>query len=154
MNGSPIVWTDAMSVGVAEIDADHRLLIDLIHQMGEAAAGPEAHVVAGSVLAALVDYADYHFAREESLQQAIGYAGLPEHKLKHDELRHQVGEYWSRFQSGRFDAAALCGFLQHWLRHHILEHDMRFAPLAASHAGAGAAAAAIGADYFLRGDGT
>lgn len=153
MMDRPIVWTDSLSVGVAEIDADHRLLIDLLHQMEAAAAGPEARAVAGSVLAALIDYTDYHFAREERLQQAIGFAEAAEHKRQHQTLRRQVADHWRHFQDGRFDAAALCAFMGQWLRHHILEHDMRFAPLAVAHAGAGAAAAAIGADFFLEGGG-
>ncbi len=59
-------WTDAYSVGVAEIDKQHKKLIDLINALHDAMSKGQAKAVIGKVLGELISYCASHFARSAS----------------------------------------------------------------------------------------
>lgn len=156
-SGERLVWSQKYSVGVNEIDSDHKVLIELIGQIDSAAAGSEAHAVIGTVLAALFDYTEYHFEREEKMMQTVGYTVLPQHKQKHDLLKSQVIEYLGRYSDdpNSVNIEDLSKFLQRWLSEHILKEDMGYRPLVENNPKAGEAAASVGIDFFMdvgRGD--
>lgn len=150
--GPASVWSEAFSVGIPEIDADHRILFDLAGQIIEAATGEEAAVVTGSVLLALSDYADYHFEREERVMRAVGYPAEADHTIGHEKLRAKVHQMAERYQADPTAVAAgdLAAFLLNWLTNHILHEDMQYRPYAERNKAAGAAAAAsIGSEFFI-----
>lgn len=149
--GPASVWSEAFSVGIPEIDSDHRILFDLAGQIVEAANGEEAAVVTGGVLLALSDYADYHFEREERVMRAVGYPGEADHTIGHEKLRATVNQMAARYQADPNAVAAseLAAFLLNWLTNHILDEDMQYRPYAERNKAAGAAAAAsIGSEFF------
>lgn len=144
-------WSQDLEIGVPEIDADHRLLIDLIGQVETVAGGSEAIHVLGSLLDSLSDYVDYHFRREERMQEAVGYPGLDLHRSQHEVLRREVGDlldhYRDRPQS--IDPIELAGFLRRWLIKHITKQDMAYKPFVTGNPKAREAAASIGVEFFL-----
>lgn len=146
-----VSWSDAFSVGVPEIDADHRILFELIGQMRDAATAFEGDMVTGSVLAALADYVDYHFEREERVMEAVGYPEEAQHAERHARLRGNVEEFVRRYHREPSDGLAneLAEFLEDWLNHHILDEDMRYRPYAENNHAASAAASSIGIEFFM-----
>jgi hemerythrin-like metal-binding protein len=57
------------------------------------------------------------------------YAGLPEHKAKHDELRATLSALVKEFEEEGATtqlSKAVDTFLGHWLINHIQEVDMKF----------------------------
>lgn len=154
INGAPepaSVWSDAFSVGIPEIDGDHQILFDLAGQIIEAATGEEAAVVTGSVLAALSDYADYHFEREERVMRAVGFPEEPAHTARHDRLRAKVKDMAERYRADPTAVAAneLAAFLLNWLTSHILHEDMEYRPYTDGNSAARAAAASLGTEFFV-----
>lgn len=75
-----IVWSDELSVGIEEIDEQHKVLVNLINRMHNAIAEKHGSEVVSGILAELVDYTKIHFAVEESLLRILGYPGYEEHK--------------------------------------------------------------------------
>lgn len=147
-----LVWSDAMSVGVPEVDEDHKALIDLIGMIESASEGEEADAVLGTVLAALMDYTEFHFEREERMQEAIGYSGLAEHHAHHETLKRQVMDYVARHAGdpASIDIRELARFLQSWLVQHILKEDWQYKPLAEKNQKAASEAIAkVGVDFFM-----
>jgi len=51
-----ITWNAALSVGVKEIDDQHKKLIDLVNQLNDAMHAGKGRDVLGAVLAELVKY--------------------------------------------------------------------------------------------------
>jgi hemerythrin len=125
-----ITWQDGYSVGVPQIDDDHKLLVSLINQLDDAIRGGQGHDVVGSVLTVLEEYTHGHFGREELLMAKAGYSDLPAHHREHEKLTAQVRDIAGRYHRG--DRAALDGavleFLKTWLTGHILGVDMKYAP--------------------------
>jgi hemerythrin-like metal-binding protein len=127
----PIAWTEDMSVGLSMLDADHRVLIDLINRLDSVAGATDAREdVVRRVIDALVLYASFHFEREEKVMAACGFPGMDPHMEEHAAFfRHVNG---LRGQIGKTALAALhddlLEYLRNWLRHHILIQDMAYKP--------------------------
>lgn len=126
-------WTPKMSVGLAELDDDHKQLIRIINQLGADYAKEDRREAVRQSLMALRRYAEFHFAREEKVMTACGYPGIEEHKGEHrdfvqriQELTHQFDEDPAR--SAELVNRELLNFLQDWLTHHILIEDKAYKP--------------------------
>lgn len=145
-----IEWQDWMDVGIPLVDADHKLLVSLINHLHEGIGDAEEYSLLGSVLRSLEDYTDYHFQREERLQEEVGFPGLIEHKKLHAQLSSQVAEIRRRYDASRTSLRGVdvLVFLERWLIDHILNHDMGYRHFALGNAGAEAAAASIGMQHI------
>ncbi len=128
-------WTQGMSVGVPELDDDHRGLIDIINDLA-ALSGAEARPQSvRACLTRLHRYAPVHFGREEKVMTACGFPHLGVHQEEH---RAFVLTMQGFNQSLQGDPAALAGhlaeeildYLKNWLTHHILLEDMAYKPYA------------------------
>lgn len=128
-----IEWTEDMSVGLAQLDDDHKGLIAILNRLYDAAqgGGPEDGAAATRALQALADYTDRHFGREEAVLEAVGYGDLAGHRAAHADFVEELNELAAAFDARRDPALAadLAAFLQRWLTHHILVEDMAYRPL-------------------------
>ncbi len=123
-------WSDSMSVGVAEVDTDHKLLLSLINQLYDSVGDAEEKATLGSVINTLVDYTIYHFSREEKIMEACNYPGLEKHIKIHRALTDQVVDIRDRFITSPDDVIGddVLDFLKEWLKTHILRQDMEYRP--------------------------
>ena len=122
-------WTEAMSVGVPALDADHRCLVRIINLL-EDAEGNDAGRVIAIVMDTLSVYCRYHFAREEQVMNACGFPALTFHRREHEGFCRTIAGMAER----EVDAAAaqeLLEYLKAWLLHHILIQDMAYKPYVA-----------------------
>lgn len=126
-----IEWTDRFDTGIAEVDHDHRRLVDLINQLDVilSDAGDLGRV--GAVVDALVDYTDYHFQREERMLDSMGYDGAVAHAEVHAQFGHFLGNLVGvcMLHPDRANLLKLSDYLKSWLIDHILVEDMKFATL-------------------------
>lgn len=123
-----ITWSEMMSVGVPSLDADHKTLVGLINDLHRSIGDNEEYATLGSVLKALVDYADYHFAREEKVMAACRYPAMSSHIVGHHRLANQVRELKERYDHDRTAVRAkdCLNFLNKWLIEHICSTDMDY----------------------------
>jgi hemerythrin-like metal-binding protein len=112
------------------VDRDHRVLVDLLNQAHDCIGVAEEAVTLGSVLNALVDYTEYHFAREERLMQVARYPELPAHRELHQRLAQQARDFRTRYAAApdSLNARDVMEFLRTWLIDHILKQDFRYRP--------------------------
>jgi hemerythrin len=123
-----ITWNDHYSVGVKEIDDQHKKLIALANQLYDAMRAGTSLNVLGPVLTELVEYTSYHFACEERLLLQHGYPEHAEHKEMHDALAEKARQFSDAFAQGLGSRAMdVMLFLSNWLNIHILEVDKRYA---------------------------
>ncbi|MEW8498684.1 MAG: hemerythrin domain-containing protein, partial [Candidatus Thiodiazotropha taylori] len=69
--GKFVEWSDALSVGIEEIDEQHKMLVDLVNKMHEAIHQRHGSDVVKSILGDLAEYTRIHFAVEESLMRIL-----------------------------------------------------------------------------------
>ena len=122
------IWSKSMSVGVAELDADHQKLIALLSEVNQSAEKSDGQG-ARETLLALFHYVKEHFSREERHMADIGFPGLVDHQALHDLLERDVVEALedTSFSNAPDLALSIHGFLIHWLTQHILHDDQAYA---------------------------
>lgn len=123
-------WTDELSVGIEEIDAQHKILVGLVNRLFEETIIHQAGLdVLNEILNELIEYTIIHFAVEESLFRIFDYKYAEIHTKHHDELKAQVLELQKKLKRGETAInRELLIFLKNWVQHHIIEEDKLYGP--------------------------
>jgi hemerythrin len=122
-----VEWSDTLSVGIEEIDAQHQVLVDLVNQMHDAIRERHSSDVVRGILDRLAEYTRIHFAVEESLMRILGYPEYEEHKAQHEELIQSVADLQHKVAAGQTAIGfELMHFLKVWLTRHIMESDQKY----------------------------
>jgi hemerythrin len=125
----PLEWTPALSVGLEEIDVQHRELFARAGQLLEGLRAGEPGQV-GALLEFLHSYAVLHFGAEETLMRSVGYPGYHRHKAEHDrfigDLLALSAEHDER-GAGAFLAVKASSWLSRWLQAHVSGTDAEMA---------------------------
>lgn len=119
-------WTSEYSVGVVEIDDQHKVLIDLINRLFVTALNRDHKDAVSEILDQLIDYTRSHFSREEELLGESTYPVLSEHQVQHRMFEKKIELIAARYRDGNIVTFELINFLKRWLREHILQADMGY----------------------------
>jgi hemerythrin len=113
-------WGSEFCVGVGEIDAQHRRIVDLINQLHEAMLAGSSEKLLEQVFQETVYYARFHFKWEEALMTTHAYPDLALQQAEHAHFAARVQEFQARFAAGdgRLSLDAVL-FLVDWLAEHI-----------------------------------
>lgn len=129
----PIQWSEQLATGIAEIDRQHRFLIDAINDANhKLRAFPDLKLIE-QITKDLLGYAIYHFETEEDLMLDHGYteesvADAELHKKQHREFSAQVIAVRDTLRAGNpISIEELLDFLNSWLVNHIMNTDQRLA---------------------------
>jgi hemerythrin-like metal-binding protein len=124
-NSMPVmVWDDSLSVGIADIDAQHQRLVELLNQLHHSQTTGKGNEVVRQVLEALTSYTVDHFAFEEKLFAKHGYVELDAHRAAHEKLIARVSQFVEEWKSGRATMGSeLFMFLRGWLNGHTRGSD-------------------------------
>ena len=123
-----IVWREEFSVGIHQINEEHKKLISLINRLLEGMRENRQEQVLTPIFNELVDYTRGHFANEEALLVKYGYPAVVEHAAEH---RRIVSELLSlkedKLSSPSLISHETMEFLRDWLGTHVLEEDKAYA---------------------------
>lgn len=120
-------WNQSYSVKVDAMDAQHKKLFEIIHELYTAMRSGHGKDVAGEVLSRLIKYTVEHFTAEEKMMEQNGYPGLAAHRLEHRALTDKVKAFKKDFDSGTgVITLELMTFLQDWLTNHIQSVDQKY----------------------------
>jgi hemerythrin len=121
-----VEWQEYLSVGVEEIDKQHRLLFDKFNALLAACGAGSSAVEVNRLFAFLGAYVVTHFSDEERLMQRIGFPEYPKHRTLHRAFTIQVATLKERLMSeGPTPSlvATLCLTINGWLIEHISGMD-------------------------------
>ncbi|GAB4397900.1 MAG: hypothetical protein OHK0048_07750 [Rhodoferax sp.] len=120
-------WDDHFNTGIADIDQQHRKLVELLNILASHVAFESAPKQLAQVFDDLVDYTVYHFQTEEAIWQRhfAGDADEQAHRDAHARFVTKVTAL--KAAQGQRPLAELAeealDFLARWLASHILETD-------------------------------
>lgn len=119
-------WSEQLSVGIEEIDNQHKMLVELLGELQQKLLSKLDDAEILSVLRRLQNYAKEHFALEESLMEPVEKQ-LPNYALhisEHRNFEDTVHGLMYRFvQEGHDVAWQMFIFLGDWLVRHIQQTD-------------------------------
>lgn len=120
-------WSERLSVGIQEIDEQHKVLVDLINQLHDAIVHHHGAEACGQIMDQLCEYTKIHFAVEESILRILGYPEYDDHKAHHEMLLKQVQDLRYKMNHENHSISfELLHFLKKWLTIHILEEDSAY----------------------------
>jgi hemerythrin len=122
-------WTPDLSVGIEEIDAQHRELLRRIGDLHTCMRAGETTSVPG-VIAALRKYARTHFDSEERHMLELHYPAIERHRAEHASFTAELESFEKDLsQRGPSPSLAihLAGWLSSWFRDHIRGFDRQLA---------------------------
>jgi hemerythrin-like metal-binding protein len=124
---SIITWKNEYSVGVFEIDNQHKKLVMLINTLFDAMKQGQANRVLGSIISELLFYAQTHFRTEEKYFDQFNYKETEEHKVVHQSFISEMEKFKAGFDSGKITLSLdVFNFLKSWLDEHILGEDKKY----------------------------
>jgi hemerythrin len=125
-----IPWKKEYSVNIQELDAQHKLLIQMINDLHGVIIKKHDPGKVCEVLARLIHYTRTHFEEEEVLMRNSGFPGYEAHKARHDQFISEV-EALERRAKISHGSEQLVGMemlfkLKDWLVDHIVVMDMDY----------------------------
>jgi hemerythrin-like metal-binding protein len=116
-------WSTNLSVGVEELDSDHRELIELLNRL-DIEVGRAAHQdEVARLLDELMSRTQAHFRREEELMAQQDYPDAGHHARLHRALIEEMQEFREDMVTGMEVGPEITDFIKRWLVSHIIESD-------------------------------
>jgi len=122
-------WSPSLSIGIDEIDNQHRRIVDYLNDLDVAHHSGDRDKVS-QVLLGLMDYTKTHFNFEESLLEKSGYPLTDSHKKVHETFVLHMNDYHTKHNNGEDITRQLMSELRIWLTNHIKKDDADYAPYA------------------------
>ena len=120
-----IEWNEEVRVGIERFDDDHKRLVQMINELFAACYADRGSGIVAETLSRLIDYAGYHFKREEDLMEEHGYPDLETHRAEHKSFAERVVALQN--VAGSDDVSIdLLDFLGTWLETHLLDVDKQY----------------------------
>lgn len=125
-------WSDALATGVARIDQQHKMLINILNDANQCFRDGQDAEAQVKIMEDLIGYTTYHFDSEEELMEAGGYGErLPDeekrHVREHRAFAKAASDYQLALKQGKpIDYEMLFGFLNNWLVNHVMGTDQKF----------------------------
>lgn len=120
-------WTDDYSVGIKEIDEQHKKLFEILNELHNAMKEAKSKSVLGKVITDLISYTEFHFSSEEILLKNCKYPHFKEHKAIHDQFTKKVKGFEKEYKDGSAIVShEIIQFLKEWLVNHIKESDKQY----------------------------
>jgi hemerythrin-like metal-binding protein len=122
-------WNDGMSVGIPEIDEDHKRFISLIDELNLSIAERMKATEIKRRLQHVIEDANQHFEQEEKFFRERGYPNAEGHARSHNNVRNTLKKIQDSFipyglEAEWLDAALI---IKQILISHILTEDMQYA---------------------------
>jgi hemerythrin len=119
-------WSDSLSVGVVEIDAQHKTLISNLNDLADAMSQGKANAALRPLLARLVAYTQMHFGTEEKYMKQWGFSGYLSHNAEHEAFVKKVAEFQANYEAGKLALSIeVLHFLKDWVSNHIQGTDKK-----------------------------
>jgi hemerythrin len=120
-------WDSSFSVNVAEVDAQHQILVKMINTLNDAMKARKGKEVMGDIIDGLIDYAATHFSMEETYFEQFSYTGAFIHKKEHQKFVGRIIDFKKGFDAGKLMLSLdVLEFLKTWLIDHIKGSDKKY----------------------------
>ena len=130
-------WNDNYSLGIKEIDDQHKKLFGMINKLCSVLAedpSPRTFIGKGvmdnateEILGEMTEYASSHFFLEEVYFQKFKYEKTVEHMAQHELFRLKVHSLKADLERGKDSVATdTLAYLSSWFVEHILHFDREY----------------------------
>ncbi|MEN8107261.1 MAG: bacteriohemerythrin [Pseudomonadota bacterium] len=121
-----IEWKDEFSVGVADVDHEHRELIALINELHDAMSAENATLTVTDFLGEIYAHVSAHFALEEKIMREQRYDQYQDHKDDHERLLDELRDIMDDYEENAyFSDEEFASHVERWFTEHFKTRDAR-----------------------------
>lgn len=122
-----IEWRPEFETGVAEVDHEHRELVDLINALHAQIGAKASKEIVSGFLSEVFAKISAHFALEETVMRKHRYDEYAAHKADHEKLLDDIRDIMDAHESDLFVdyEAALGRAVRDWFVDHFKTKDAR-----------------------------
>jgi len=121
------LWKKEYSVNIAEIDNQHKKIIEMLNTLYFAFMHKEHKQKVESIIKQLEDYTMSHFGTEEKYFALYGYENRMEHVNEHETFIEKISVFKEEFEKNNAVLTfSIINFLREWLNKHILVEDKKY----------------------------
>ena len=124
-----ITWKDEYSVGVKELDEQHKKLMEMINELSRLYTEKKfKNADVDKVFNEFTEYATYHLDTEEHYFNLYGYPDKDKHVPFHDKYRAKTKELKEKYNAGKIEDVLfeINNFIYEWWTWHILNVDKEY----------------------------
>ncbi len=122
-----IIWNDAYSIGISEIDSQHKKLLSIFNELYEVHQKGTGFLIIKETLTKLIDYTKYHFKLEQQMHHEYKFPYSEKHKQEHKEFIDKIDTLSLQAQQNNLLITfETIDFLKDWMIAHILGSDKAF----------------------------
>jgi len=123
-----IEWDkERFSVSVVEMDEQHIEWIALINTMHDSMVNKDIGITPKDATQKMIEYAKYHFKKEEQLMLNMEYPDIKNHSAAHNDFIRQLMLMEKDQNSGIYILKAqVMSVLKNWLENHITIVDKKY----------------------------
>lgn len=127
-------WEECYSVGVKEIDDQHKKLFEIINNLVEMVGRNSSKEEVMRLITNLAEYKKNHFETEEKYFKEFNYEGADEHIAEHKKLGETLGQVLKENGDDYMKLSfVLVDFLEDWLITHLMGFDQKYKECFAQH---------------------
>ena len=130
-----IEWTPALSVGVENIDAQHKIWFEKANNLFEAGRSGKSKEIISEMLDFLDDYTKQHFSDEEIYMEKISYPEIEQQKAAHKNFVEELAKLKEEYQKSGGNISIIINanrMIVNWLTRHISTMDKKIGVFAKS----------------------
>ncbi|MCX7151086.1 MAG: bacteriohemerythrin [Proteobacteria bacterium] len=121
-----LTWDKRFEVGDDFIDAQHRMLVNIISRLAGLIEKKGSAEAVARVMHEIRKYAEFHFASEECFMFEIGYPGLALHEAVHSKLLGELSVRIGRVIHHKASGEEVLSYLYAWLAGHVEHEDSKY----------------------------
>ncbi len=128
-------WTPNLSVGIDEIDEQHKMWFEKAEKLFEAGKAHQAKEYIGELLNFLDEYTKKHFADEEKYMLSINYPEYAAQKVAHEDFIKRLAKLRSDYDASGGSLLVILNANQivvDWLINHISNMDKKIGQFVAN----------------------
>lgn len=124
---SLIEWTEEFSVGIDDIDSQHKKWISIVNELHDSIMEARGISVMTGLVKEMEEYTDFHFSKEEEMLEKAGWPELDRHKRIHFSFKQQITQLKREISSGELVLRSqVMSVIKNWLVDHILKEDQEY----------------------------
>lgn len=128
-----IKWTDELSIGIPEMDEEHKEWLDILNELHDAMSDNTDAKIIQNIVKRMLEYSVFHLTHEEMYMLELKYPLFESHKEKHKHLIHKIELLVDRINENsnfRLTVDTIL-LLKNWLTNHIMVTDKKYGEYAA-----------------------
>ena len=129
-----VAWSGSLSLDIPDIDKQHMKFLDIVNELLLAMEENKTKEKQSKIIDELINYAFYHFSKEERYFNKANYPFAVQHEKEHEEFIDKVIGFKNDLDQNKLTLTIeMINFMNNWWTNHIRVSDKKYLPYVKKH---------------------